>query len=80
MAEAATPVVSIDTLAGATVSSDVGEEERSASGPRVLSCQLVIESVYTCHKFAAIAHWARVAAQRGLLSAQPAPAPTPCGL
>ena len=45
MAEAAPLVVGIDTLADATVSSDVGEEERSASGPRALSCQLVIESV-----------------------------------
>ena len=54
MAEAALLVVGIDTLADATVSSDVGEEERSASGPRALSCQLAGESVYTCHKFAAV--------------------------
>ena len=44
MAEAAPFVVGIDTLAGATVSSDVGEEERSASGPRALSCQLAGKS------------------------------------
>ena len=55
MAEAAPLAVGIDTLADATVSSDVGEEERSASGPRALSCQLVIiESVIHCHKFAAV--------------------------
>ena len=44
MAEAAPLVVGIDTLADATVSSDVGEEERSASGPRALSCQLAGKS------------------------------------
>ena len=54
MAEASPLVVAIDTLADATVSSDVGEEERSASGPCALSCQLVIESVIRCHKFAAV--------------------------
>ena len=54
MAEAAPLVVGIDTLADATVSSDVGEEERSASGPRALSCQLAGKGAYTCHKFAAV--------------------------
>ena len=54
MAKAAPLVVGIDTLADATVSSDVGEEERSASGPRALSCQLAGKSIYTCHKFEAV--------------------------
>ena len=54
MAEAAPLVVGIDTLADATVSSDVGEEERSASGPHALSCQLAGKSIYTCHKFEAV--------------------------
>ena len=50
MAEAAPLVVGIDTLADATVSSDVGEEERSASGPHALSCQLAGKSIYTLQK------------------------------
>ena len=42
---AAPLVVGIDTLAGGTVSGDVGDVDRSSTDPRVLSCQLVIETV-----------------------------------
>ena len=76
MAEAAPLVVGIDTLADATVSSDVGEEERSASGPRALSCQLVIESVIlTLSQIRG--RWARIAAQLGQVKTEPAPACVP---
>ena len=75
MAEAAPLVVGIDTLADATVSSDVGEEERSASGPRALSCQLVIESVIPLSQIRG--RWARIAAQLGQVKTEPAPACVP---
>ena len=73
MAEAALLTIGTDALAGGTVSDDVGDVERSSTDPRVLSCQLTRQKRY---KFSP---WARVAAQLGRLSAQPAPAPTRCG-
>ena len=71
MAEAAPLVVGIDTLADATVSSDVGEEERSASGPRAQlpaggkKCLLHLSQI--CGR------WARIAAQLGQVKTEPAP-------
>ena len=46
MAEAAPLVVGINILADATVSSDVGEEESSASGPRTWRENVAISQVY----------------------------------
>ena len=79
MAEAALLVVGIDALPSGMVLDDVGDEERTSDHPRERSSRQALESVTHCHRNAAVA-WARVAAQLGLLSAQPAPAPTPCGL
>ena len=73
MAEAAPLVVGIDTLADATVSSDVGEEERSASGPRALSCQLAGKSAYTCVTNLRPLGQDCIAAQLGQAKTEPAP-------
>ena len=43
MADAAPIVVVTDTMAGGTVSGDVGDVERPSTDPRALSCQLVME-------------------------------------
>ena len=52
MADAAPIVVVTDAMAGGTVSGDVGDVERPSTDPRALSCQLVLQSVPSCHKIA----------------------------
>ena len=70
MVETALLAVGIDALAGSTVSAGVGSPWRT---------ELVAGGTKWDGKALERGRWARVAAQLGLLSAQPTPAPTPCG-
>ena len=77
MAEAALLAVGIDALPSGMVLDDVGDEERTSDHPREWSSRLVLESVPGSWLPQERGLWARVAAQLGLLSAQPAPAHVP---
>ena len=52
MAQKALLAVDTDVMAGGTGSGDVGDVERPSTDPRALSCQLVLQSVPSCHKIA----------------------------
>ena len=73
MAEADVLTVCINTLAAGMVSGGVVNVERSSPDPCELSCELGSWRQKCYGKPQNRDHWAREAAQLGLLSAQPAP-------